>query len=665
MSEPLASLSASLDTRTVAQTSHPAAVRKDASAPALLPTEAPLDMPEQDFSVRVEVPHEPRRRGFWVPRAAVAFGGALLTAAFAYELYGVLSFVQLTPVQLVFLVLSTISFGWIAFGSLSAAMGFLPLFASETADTIELPAADEAVITRTALLFPVYHEDPARISGTIAALAEDLSARGKAQMFDVFVLSDTRGAREGEAEEAAYAALAEALAGKIAVYYRRRIENTGRKSGNIKNWVERFGAAYAHFIILDGDSVMSGECVVRLVLGMQSDPKSGLIQTVPRLIGGTTLLQKLQQFACNIYGPCVAAGLASWHRDQGNYWGHNAIIRTVAFAAAAGLPELPGRAPFRGHILSHDFVEAVLLQRSGWGVHLVPSLRGSFESLPPGLMELVVRDRRWAQGNLQHLAIIPRAGLTAMGRVHLAMGAFSYLVSVIWALSLVVGIVLALQSQQLIPSYFQDSKTLFPIWPVIDPGAAMRLFFATMGVVLLPKLLGLIIEIKRASEARELFGTPRALAGVAVETIASMLIAPILMMTQTSGVCQILAGRDAGWKAQRRDGGAVSFEEALRFHWRHTLAGAIVALICWWVSPGLLLWMMPVVAGLLLAGPIDWVTAQSAGPVMSAVLATPEDISEPSILGRVRGLTEDWRGRFAALASTGATGDAAGLKRAA
>ena len=175
--------------------------------------------------------------------------------------------------------------------------------------------------------------------------------------------------------------------------------------------MERFGADYESFVILDADSVMSGRTLVRLARAMMLNPTVGLIQTVPRLTGGETLLQRLQQFAANVYGPAVAAGLAFWHRHQGNYWGHNAIIRTAAFAGAAGLPALPGRPPFGGHIQSHDFVEAVLLQRAGWGVHMVPTADGSYEGLPPSLIDLVVRDRRWAQGNLQHLSIVPRRGL--------------------------------------------------------------------------------------------------------------------------------------------------------------------------------------------------------------------------------------------------------------
>jgi membrane glycosyltransferase len=251
------------------------------------------------------------------------------------------------------------------------------------------------------------------------------------------------------------------------------------------------------------------------------------------------------------------------------------MIRTAAFASSAGLPALPGPPPFGGHIMSHDFVEAVLLQRAGWGVHMVPSLEGSYEGLPPGISELVVRDRRWAQGNLQHLAIVTAPGLTAMGRVHLGMGACAYLISAVWAASLLVGLVLLLQGQQLIPSYFQDSKTLFPVWPVIDPGAALRLFMATMGVVLLPKGLGLILELRRVRKAREVGGSVRAVAAVATETVFSMLIAPILMVTQTSAVAQIFLGRDAGWKPQQRGDRGIPLAEAVYAGW-HCLGNRVL-----------------------------------------------------------------------------------------
>lgn len=627
----------------------PAVEIDDAGPFAHLPAAAPLDMPEQDFSLPIERTVEPKRRGYWVPRTAIFVGAAVLTAAFGYELFDILAFEVMTPLQFMFLILSTISFGWIALGSLSAALGFLPLFAGEPADTIEVPDPATPLTARTALLFPVYHEDPARIAGTISAMAAELKALGRAHSFDIFILSDTRGDIDGTREAYAYQALRNDLASTIAVYYRRRLENTARKAGNISDWVRRFGDGYESFVILDGDSVMSGKTVLSLALAMERDQKAGLIQSVPRLAGGASLLQLLQQFASNTYGPAVASGLAFWHRDQGNYWGHNAIIRTKAFASAAGLPDLEGRKPFGGHIMSHDFVEAVLLQRAGWGVHMMPSLDGSYEGTPTNIVDVVTRDRRWAQGNLQHLAIVSQAGITPMGRVHLGMGAMSYLVSAVWALSLLVGIVLALQGQQMIPSYFEDARTLFPIWPIIDPGAALRLFLATIAVVLLPKVLGLMLEWRRARATGDVAGGVRSTLGVLYETVFSMLIAPILMITQTVGALQILAGIDSGWKAQKRDDGALSFAGAMSFARWHTAIGVLSGAIVWHVSPALFAWMSPVILGLVLTGPVSWYTSRTAGPVSRWLLATLEDKEPPAILTTATAHAAQWSQRIITL----------------
>jgi membrane glycosyltransferase len=260
-------------------------------------------------------------------------------------------------------------------------------------------------------------------------------------------------------------------------------------------------------------------------------------------------------------------------------------------------------------------------------------------------LDLVVRDRRWAQGNLQHLRIAAAPGLTGMGRLHLLMGAMAYVVSAVWAASLAVGVVLALQGQQVIPSYFRDAKTLFPIWPVIDPGAALRLFLATLGVVLVPKAIGLLLEIRRVRLAGVVGGGWRASAGVLVETAFSMVFAPILMVTQTTAACQILAGRDSGWKAQRRNGNHIRLAEAVWFHRWHTLIGLTLAGLCWLVSVDLMAWMAPVILGLVLSSPLSWWTARPAGPVLSRLLATDEDRDPPSILRSASTAAARWAQR--------------------
>ncbi len=73
---------------------------------------------------------------------------------------------------------------------------------------------------------------------------------------------------------------------------------------------------------------------------------------------------------------------------------------------------LPGRTPFGGHVLSHDFVEAALIRRGGWAVRMAPDLAGSFEEGPPSLTDVAVRDRRWCQGNCSTPRSCRRRGCT-------------------------------------------------------------------------------------------------------------------------------------------------------------------------------------------------------------------------------------------------------------
>ncbi|MEI9964607.1 MAG: hypothetical protein WDM92_07790 [Caulobacteraceae bacterium] len=103
---------------------------------------------------------------------------------------------------------------------------------------------------------------------------------------------------------------------------------------------------------------------------------------MPLIVNARTPFARLQQFANRLYGPVFALGHQWWAGAEGNYWGHNAIIRVQAFAESAGLPHLPGKRPFGGHIMSHDFVEAALLRRRGWAVRMAPALQGSYEETP-------------------------------------------------------------------------------------------------------------------------------------------------------------------------------------------------------------------------------------------------------------------------------------------
>ncbi|MDQ4135735.1 MAG: glucans biosynthesis glucosyltransferase MdoH, partial [Pseudomonadota bacterium] len=507
---------------------------------AAMPPESHLDMPTQSLrrwsrsgERRLVAPHLYRTP--WLARLFV-FGGALaLTAYGAYEMYQVVSVSRTTILQWLLLLLFTLNFSWIALAFTSALLGFAVLLRGPHASE-PLPASLQG---RTAVVMPVYNESTARTFAALEAIRESIEATGLGRHFDYFILSDSTNPDVWVAEERAFLALRERLGPSARIYYRHRPKNHHRKAGNIADFVKRWGGSYDHMLVLDADSLMTGECIVRLAIAMEADPDAGLIQTLPLIINRNTFFARLQQFAAKVYGPVIATGLSTWMGRDGNYWGHNAIIRTRAFAAHAGLPDLKGKPPLGGHILSHDFVEAALIRRAGWTVYMLPELDGSYEESPPSLIDIAARDRRWCQGNLQHMRVITARGLKLPTRQHFATGIMAYLASPFWLFQLIVGIALVLQTTYIRPEYFSRDFRLFPVWPRFDPERALWLFAVTMGILIAPKVFGLVLMLLNRQGRRDCGGALRLVASSLIEIVLSALLAPIQMLVQSGSVFQI------------------------------------------------------------------------------------------------------------------------------
>jgi membrane glycosyltransferase len=349
----------------------------------------------------------------------------------------------------------------------------------------------------------------------------------------------------------------------------------------------------------------------------------------------------LQQFAAKVYGPVIATGLSTWMGRDGNYWGHNAIIRTRAFAAHAGLPDLKGKPPLGGHILSHDFVEAALIRRAGWTVYMLPELDGSYEESPPSLIDIAARDRRWCQGNLQHMRVITARGLKLPTRQHFATGIMAYLASPFWLFQLIVGIALVLQTTYIRPEYFSRDFRLFPVWPRFDPERALWLFAVTMGILIAPKVFGLVLMLLNRQGRRDCGGALRLVASSLIEIVLSALLAPIQMLVQSGSVFQILLGRDTGWQPQRRDDGSIPMRDIVRRHRWHTLLGVLAGISAFMIATSLFLWMSPTIVGLLLAIPLSWLSGQlGVGLALKrmGLLVTPEERRPPAIATRANKL---------------------------
>jgi membrane glycosyltransferase len=480
--------------------------------------------------------------------------------------------------DIVLLLLFLPLFGWVAFGFVGAAIGFVLLMGGNVPGFIDPPPPRGRIRGRTAVVMPIYEEDVGEVFGRIGAMIRSIAHTPGAPAIDFFVLSDS-GPAAGARELRAWAALA--AGSPVPLYYRRREKNIARKPGNLAEWVGRFGGAYDYMTVLDADSLMSGPAIVALSDAMEARPTIGLIQTVPLVIGATTVFQRWMQFSNRLYGPIASAGLLWWWGGEASFWGHNAIVRVAAFAESCGLPELPGKPPFGGHVMSHDIIEAALLRRRGWSVHTI-TVNGSYEEHPPTLVDHAIRDRRWAQGNIQHVPLLGSAGFHWISRLQMLVGASAYATSSLWLL-----LILTTLAQQL--------------HILNDPAVAAStrdVLLLTIALLFGPKVMALIWALSDPARRRSFGGGQALLRSVAAEVALSILMAPAAMLTQTFVIVGILRGKRSDWAAQARDRAGIPIDEAIRLYRWHLALGAVFLLITPF-APGAAAWLSPITIGLL------------------------------------------------------------------
>ena len=539
--------------------------------------------------------------------------------------------------------LFAILFAWVSAGFWTAVLGAWVMLRGHDRRAITnvlcgeggcAPIAPEA---RTAIIMPICNEDVATVFAGLRATCESLNATDSAARFDFFVLSDTGDADTRAAEQAAWTRLTETrcnAGGDARIFYRWRQHRTHRKAGNVADFCRRFGADYRYMIVLDADSVMSGDCLASLVRMMEARPDTGIIQTAPRAAGHVTTHARILQFCSRVYGPLFTAGLHFWQLGESHYWGHNAILRMAPFMAHCALPPLPGKTSLSGGVMSHDFVEAALIRRAGWKVWIAYDLEGSYEQVPPNLLAELGRDRRWAQGNLQNSRLVFEPGLHPVHRTVFMTGVLAYLSSPFWLAFLMLSTVLFANHSHLVPTYFLEPNQLFPIWPTANFKLMLTLFGLTAVLLLAPKVISLVAIIAKG-DARRYGGPAKLLLGALLEFMHSVLLAPVRMLFHTQFVLAALIGVELAWKSPPRNDAATGWPEALR---RHAL-GTVLALI--WIgvivvsAAAFQWWLSPVLAGLLLAIPLSaWTSHAAPGRWLArhGIFITPEELSQPEVL---------------------------------
>lgn len=506
-------------------------------------------------------------------------------------------------------------FGWISIGFWTAVMGFFTLigkrkrFAITNLDPDDTGASGAASAispeTYTAVVMPICEEPVDRVFAGLRAIEQSLQRTGASERFHFFVLSDSNDPNTFVKEEEAWAAWCREVNGFDRIFYRRRHVRLKRKSGNVADFCRRWGKSYRYMIMLDADSVMAGAALVRLVNMMERRPEVGMIQTVPIAVNRQSLLARVQQFSGRLYGPMFAAGLHFWQLGDGQYWGHNTIIRIAPFMEHCALPRLPGKPPLGGEILSHDFVEAALMGRAGWSLWLAFDLGGSYEEVPSTLLEEMKRDRRWCQGNLQHLRLLFSEGLFGAHRALFINGVLSYVSALLWFGFLTSSTAAAIVNAMSPPNYFPNGPSLFPEWPVWHPDWAISLFAVTASILFLPKVLGILLIVFKWHRRKAYGGMFRLTLSMVLEILLSSLLAPIRMVFHSRFVVQTALGRSVTWGSQGREDAETSWGLALRHHGFDTVFASAWGLSLYWLNPDYFWWVTPIIGALILSVPVS------------------------------------------------------------
>jgi membrane glycosyltransferase len=579
------------------------------------------------------------------PRVFVFYSLAVLLTGVASLLFADLLWRQgWSTSRTILLVLFTLLFLLAALGCVHGIYGFI---LRRTADRRRITrlgdyrhqSIDQA---NTALIIPIYNEDARRVCEGLRATYESLAETGHLERFDFFLLSDSNDPDRWVDEERRWFQLVQSLDALGRIFYRRRVDNEGKKSGNVRDFLHKWGRRYRYFVVFDADSIMSGDTIVSLVQLMEAHPTVGLIQTAPALVNARSAFGRMQQFANRLYGPVFMAGLNYWMQNAGNYWGHNAIIRTEPFMRYCDLPQLPGRKPFGGHILSHDFVEAALLRKENWEVWFAWDLDGSYEEGPPAIIENAQRDRRWCQGNLQHFMLLFARGFRGVSRLHLTLGIAGYLAGPLWLLFLLTGSYLL---------WYRDHTGLSdvvvaaftPFLRVDATGHALLVFGLSMAVIFLPKLLSLLDLALDPPRRRAFGGLARAGCGAFLETVFSTLHAPVQMLFHTKFVFATLSGTSVHWSTQTRAADGTRWSTAFQQHWGHTSLGLAWGVLTWWLEPAAFWWFLPVLSGMVFSIPLSVFTSRESwgqAARRAGLFVTPEESHTPPELARLHDLLQ-------------------------
>ena len=457
--------------------------------------------------------------------------------------------------------------------------------------------------SRTAVVMPVHMEDPYRVFAATKAMQQDLAGHDVGHV-EFWVLSDSKNGPVARLEQQVWSMM-EGNANSTPIRYRRREIASRRKVGNIEDFITSWGADFDYVLVLDADSIMTGQAMARLISLMDSNPCAGIIQAMCLPVGRNTSYARLQQFGATLGGHFLALGAAFWQGHRSGYWGHNAILRTKAFAGSCGLPDLGGRGLFGGEILCHDTIEAALMIRAGWQVFLDTGCGGSWEEAPTNMADSLIRERRWCQGNLQHTPILFAPGLHPVSRIAIGVGILHYINAPIFLTGLVVA-------------------SIFSNMQQTSGNAGIALATIVSMLLFGPKLVAVLRVLTNANLLKPYGTRAKLISAVLCEQAMGVILSPVAMVFQFQFVILVLLGCQVKWSPQERGERGLGWKQAAQAMLPVTAPSAIIVGILFWTTGSLgILALLP---GLVLSVPLAVLTSRPTGK-KSWIFSTPQDIN--------------------------------------
>ncbi|CDL10466.1 Glucans biosynthesis glucosyltransferase H [Klebsiella pneumoniae IS53] len=260
-------------------------------------------------------------------------------------------------------------------------------------------------------------------------------------------------------------------------------------------------------------------------------------------------------------------------------------------------------------------------------------LPGSYEELPPNLLDELKRDRRWCQGNLMNFRLFLVRGMHPVHRAVFLTGVMSYLSAPLWFMFLALSTALQVVHALTEPQYFLQPRQLFPVWPQWRPELAIALFASTMVLLFLPKLLSIILVWCKGP--KEYGGFIRVTLSLLLEVLFSVLLAPVRMLFHTVFVVSAFLGWEVVWNSPQRDDDSTPWGEAFMRHGSQLLLGLVWAVGMAWLDLRFLFWLAPIVVSLILSPFVSAISSRATVGLRTKrwkLFLIPEEYSPPQVL---------------------------------